>query len=94
MKVKSGGSKNVNYLDDFLFIAMLWALCDGQMNLFLTICQRIKFPVSTRMIFLGLLIDTVTQLVLIPVEKIEKGKQLILSILQKESGKSTVQQMQ
>ena len=40
------GKKNVNYLDDFLFCALLKAVCDGQIDCFLKICQYINFPVS------------------------------------------------
>ena len=65
VKIKSGGMENLNYLDDFLFIALLRALCNGQLELFLAICKRINFPVSiektfhadSQMTFLGFLID-------------------------------------
>ena len=36
----------VNYLDDFLFVALLWSLCNVQLDLFLEICRKINFPVS------------------------------------------------
>ena len=66
------------------------------------ICQSINFPVSlektfwatTRITFLGLLIDTVHQLVCVPCDKVEKAKQLINHILQKESEKITLHQLQ
>ena len=101
VKVKSG-KDNINYLDNFMFIAMLKALCDGQVNLFTAICNRINFPVSldktfyssTCMVFLGLLIDTVAQLVMIPGDKIEKGIELLTNALAKVSGKITVKECQ
>ena len=60
-------------------MAMLKATCYGLVNLFLSICERINFPVSMEkthwgcrsLTFLGLLIDTVAQLVCIPVDKVE-----------------------
>ena len=58
--------KVINYLDDYLFIALLQRLCNFQMETFLEICKSINFPVSpektfrasTTMIFLGFLIDS------------------------------------
>ena len=38
--------RNVNYLDDFFFVAMLRLMCDWQVNTFLQVCQQINFPVS------------------------------------------------
>ena len=69
----------VNYLDDFLFAALLKLLCNNQVKEFLEVCSMINFPVSlektfwaaTCMTFLGLLIDTVNQCVAIPIDKIE-----------------------
>ena len=61
------GKDNVNYLDDFLFVALLKAMSNAQIDTFLDLCWRINFPVSmdkmikacTQMTFLGMLIDTV-----------------------------------
>ena len=101
VRVKSR-KDNVNYLDDFLFIAMLKALCDAQVDLFLSICHQINFPVflektfygTTQLVFLGLLIDTVCQLVLIPMEKVKKARDLISDALQKAKGKIKVKHLQ
>ena len=90
----------INYLDDFLFVALLKAFCDGQMDVFMDICKRINFPVSldktfradTVMVFLGLLLDTVNQIVSTPVEKVERAELLIAEILNKK--KMTLQQLQ
>ena len=92
----------VNYLDDFLFAALMKFLCNNQIKAFLDICALIKFPVSlektfwasTCMTFLGMLIDTANQCVAIPIEKIEKAKYLIQEILQKKSKKVTLAQLQ
>ena len=44
-KNKTGRSTN-NYLDDFILGALLEALCNGQVQEFLKICDQIKFPVA------------------------------------------------
>ena len=80
-----------NYLDDFLFVALLKYFCDAQCQHFLDICAEINFPValdktfwgSNRMTFLGFLIDTVDQIVCVPVEKIAKGMNMIRYVLKK-----------
>ena len=102
VKIKAGNKENINYLDDFLFIALLEAFCNGQVELFLRVCSDINFPVSaektfyasTRLVFLGLLLDMVAQLVLIPAEKIAKAKQLIDDVLDRRSKKITIHQLQ
>ena len=102
VKIKSGGMDNVNYLDDFLFIALLRALCNGQLELFLAICKRINFPVSiektfhadSQMTFLGFLIDARNQLVLIPEQKIGKARDMIQTVLRKKDKKLTVCELQ
>ena len=84
----------LNYLDDFLFVALLKYWCDAQLSEFLKICEEIGFPVSlektfwgaTRLIFLGLLIDTYKQIVSIPAEKVIRAVNLITEIL---SGRKT-----
>ena len=94
--------KITNYLDDFLFIALMKWLCDYQIRIFLQICEEINFPVNmektfwgtTRLVFLGLLIDSVVQMIFLPVKKIEKGKKLILDALEKRSKKITVKELQ
>ena len=101
LRIKSG-MDNVNYLDDFLFVALLRALCDGQIRLFLQICNKIGFPVSMdktfwsnmQMTFLGFLINTVRQIVLIPADKLEKAQKIISETLQKSSKKITLRNLQ
>ena len=92
----------VNYLDDYMFTAIHKFLCNGQVKEFLSVCEEIAFPVSmektfwatTRLVFLGLLIDTVLQCVFIPIEKVQKAQALIESILDKKSHKITLNQLQ
>ena len=97
------GVPNLSYLDDYFFVALLTALCNQQVQTFLHVCQKINFPVSiektfwstTVLTFLGFLIDTVSQCVSLPVDKIEKGRNLIKSILEKKAGgKVTIKQLQ
>ena len=47
------GEKLINYLDDYLFVALLKALCEQQLRVFLDICDQIKFPVSLDKTFWG-----------------------------------------
>ena len=94
--------RNVNYLDDFFFAQFLKQLCNEQVQKFLQICNAIQFPVSeektfwgtTRLTFLGLLIDTVSQLICVPVDKVQKAKELIDKILTKKSKKITLRELQ
>ena len=93
-------SELINYLDDYLFAAMLRRWCNKQISIFMQICAAIRFPVSaektfwsmTRLVFLGLLIDTIAQVVMIPVVKIEIAVDLISQVLSKR--KITVKQIQ
>ena len=43
----------VNYLDNFLFVIFFTALCNGQIQIFLDICDTINFPVSFEKNVLG-----------------------------------------
>ena len=96
------GKDLVNYLDDFLFAALLKAICDGQVDIFLKVCGLIGFPVNmektfwgaTTLTFLGMLIDMIQQTVMVPAEKIETALNLIDSVLNKKSGKLTLLQLQ
>ena len=92
----------VNYLDDFLFAALMQWLCDHQINIFMQICADINLPVNldktvwstTRLTFLGLLIDMVQQMIFLPREKILKGRYMIGNILNRKSKKVTVKEIQ
>ena len=86
------GKKNINYLDDYFFAALLKLLCNQQVRTFLDVCSAINFPVSMEktfwatdcLSFLGLLINTRLQVVLIPIDKIDKALKLIDYILSKK----------
>ena len=92
----------VNYMDDFFFAQLLTLLCNGQVKQFLEICELIKLTVSlektywatTKLVFLGLLIDTINQWVSIQIEKVQKARELIAAVLQKKSRKITLNQLQ
>ena len=94
--------ENVNYLDDFLFIAFLKECCNFQVNSFIDLCKEINFPVAMEktvwadqiIVFLGLLIDNVNQVVCIPFDKIQRAKEMILAILKNKKRKTTVLQIQ
>ena len=89
-----------NYLDDFLFAALLAALCDGQIEIFLDICKAINFPVSLDktfwschlLTFLGFLINTVEQTISIPIEKVQKAVTQLQVLY--NSNKTTVLKLQ
>ena len=99
---KKTGEETVNYLDDYYFAALLKALCDSQIQEFLDICAFINFPVSLEktvwgcevIIFLGFLIDSINQVIAIPVEKIEKAKGIIRKTLEKQNKKITLHELQ
>ena len=94
------GKKPNNDLDDFLFTALIKALCDGLVDTFFDLCKTINFPVSVDktvwgcqvIVFLGMLINTVTQTISIPMEKCQKAVQLLTSTL--ESKNTTVLKLQ
>ena len=87
--------KLVNYLDDFFFVALLRMLCNSQITEFMQVCELINFPVSqektfwgnTQIVFLGLLINTMTCTVSIPVDKINKALKLIAFFLTRRKAK-------
>ena len=84
----------------FVFAALKKAICDGDTNLFLAICEEINFPVSlkktfwgmTTIVFLGFLIDTDNQVVSVPQDKVTKVLQQIDLVCGKK--KITVKEMQ
>ena len=88
IKVKTQ-HENINYLDDFFFGATVKVLCNQQVRQFNQVCGAIGMPVSvektfwatTQITFLGLLIDTVRQLICVPLEKIERLLKLIKYVL-------------
>ena len=95
-------AETINYLDDFFFAAMLRIWCDYQVRNFLNLCSDINFPVSlektfwssTVLIFLGLLLNTKTQTISIPKEKLDKAKTMIRRFIDPQKRKATVNDIQ
>ena len=93
---------NINYLDDFFFAALLKMMCNDQIRTFLEVCRSINFPVSkektfwasTRLTFLGLLIDTELQMVFIPMDKILATLELTERMLGRKNNKTTLRELQ
>ena len=96
------GKRAVNYLDDFFFAGLMKLICNGQIKLFLEICKAINFPVSmektywatTSLVFLGILIDTVKQMIFIPQEKFQKASTMINTILNRKKKKVSLGEIQ
>ena len=94
--------ENVNYLDDFLFIDVTKYLCNFQVKVFNETCLEICIPVAeektywaaTWMVFLGLLIDSFSQTVSIPCEKVERITQLLTMTLERDSSKIKLRDLQ
>ena len=92
-KWKTGDDTN-NYWDDFLFAALLKALCNGHVEIFLDLCKTINFSVALDktnwgtqvFVFLGFLINMILQMVSIPETKCNKAIVHINSILAKRKG--------
>ena len=94
------GKEPVNYLDDFLFIALMKAICNQYLQRFLDFCSEVGFPValektewaSTMITFLGLLINTMNGTVSIPIDKVERAKNMISRLMSKH--KMTIHEVQ
>ena len=93
---------NVNYLDDYFFADLFKVACNSQIAKFIEICDMIQFPVSmdktfwgtTKLSFLGLLIDTIAQIICVPYEKVCKAEELISGVLLKKKKKIQIGQLQ
>ena len=92
----------VNYLDDYFFAALIAMICDYQLTTFLKVCEEIQSPVAlektfwstSRLVFLGLLLDSETQRVCIPLEKLDKALNMVNTLLGKKSKKAQVHEIQ
>ena len=99
---KKSNEPLVNYLDDYYFVSMLTIVCNNLVQLFLDTCSQIKFLVSlektfwasTKMVFLGMLLDSEMQTVSIPIEKIGKARKLLQEALDKKNHKIKLQELQ
>ena len=82
-----------NYLDDFLFITLLEAVCNDLEKQFLGICETINFPVSMEktqwvtqlIVFLGMLEDARHRLILIPIGKKNRALQELQLLVSKRT---------
>ena len=89
-----------NYLDDFLFIDTTAPGCNALVSKFLKLCSDISLPVSlektewatTRITFLGILLDGKNFVLSIPLDKQEKARKLLEYFQDKK--KATVKQLQ
>ena len=75
-KIKRCGD-TTNYLDDFLFLAMMQILCNFMLSEFLTLCKTLQIPValdktewaSTIIVFLGILLGGEFHILSVPKDK-------------------------
>ena len=89
-----------NYLDDFLFLAMLRSLCNRLMKNFMLICEEVGCPiaiektewVSEQIIFLGMMLNGCYLTISIPVEKLVKAQNILMLISEKK--KVQIQEIQ
>ena len=89
-----------NYLDDFLFIALLLLVCNDQIQQFIAMCDEIGVPISHErtvwgsefMIFLGMLLDGRNCTLSIPLDKKEWAIRLLREFAGKK--KSTIKDLQ
>ena len=89
-----------NYLDNFLFIALLLSICNERIRGFIDLCAELGVPISHEktvwasefMIFLGLLLDGRHFTIAIPVEKKNKAVKLLKIMVDKR--KATVKELQ
>ena len=96
------GEDLVNYLDDYLFAALMSLLCNNQIKIFMEVCELIKFPVSlektfwasSQLVFLGLLLNALEQTVSIPADKVQKGLTLVNKLIERKSRKLTLAELQ
>ena len=93
---------NINYLDDYLFVAAMGRLCNLQVNKFNEVCEMICFSVAKEktewatevLVFLGLLLDCILKTICIPKEKITRALELIDQVLSSKKRKATILQIQ
>ena len=86
------GKKTNNYLDDFFFAVLMKILCDGQIHDFIKICDEINFPLApekmewgtTVIVFLGILINTVTQTIAIPVDERDRAVEQLQRVIESD----------
>ena len=100
LQARTGCETITNYLDDFLFVAILKMLCDQLIQAFIDLCNEIGVPIAvektvwgdTQIIFLGILLDGEKLCLAIPLEKQQKELCLLNDIL--DHKKATIKQLQ
>ena len=86
---QKGISHVIHYLDDFLFVNKSFASCQADLQLFTSLCEDIGVPLAPEktvvptqnLSFLGFSLNTVEGTVSLPLEKIQKCKDLINQVL-------------
>ena len=89
-----------NYLDDFLFIYITIQGCNTIVRIFLGICSEIGFPIvidktewaSVIMTFVGMLLNGITLMLSIPLEKRNEALQMVRKF--KHKNKATIKDLQ
>ena len=100
LRWRMGQDSITNYLDDFLFIAFLWNLCNQMIQQFINLCSELHIPIavektqwaSSLIVFLGILLDGRNLMLSLPIEKQEKALKLLNKFAERK--KATIQQIQ
>ena len=87
-----------NYLDDFLFIALSFLICNQMVEVFLDICSCIGCPISDEktewttqlIVFLGILLNGINLTMAVPIEKRVKAISLLRLAVDKRRSRSTL----
>ena len=91
-----GQKKSIsNYLDDFLFFALVRQICNDLMKNFMSICRKIICPLALEktewatpiMTFLGMLLNGSTYTLSIPLQKLEKAAELLKILMDRKKAK-------
>ena len=99
-RTNSPPKRIMNYLDDFLFMAITLLKCNMLMQKFLDMCEEFGVPIAheklewscTRLIFLGILLDGIHMVLCIPEDKRIKAINLLKTMVVKS--KATVKELQ
>ena len=83
--------KVIHVLDDFLFLAKNQADCQIGLHYFLDLCKKVGVPIAhektvfptTNLTFLGIELDTITQIARLPGDKITKCTSMLQTFLSK-----------
>ena len=94
------GKAVTNYLDDFLFLAILRQMCNSMIQKFLDLCSELNIAVAFEktewademLVFLGILLNGKSMTLSIPLEKQQKALKMLEDITGKKRAK--VKQLQ